>query len=165
LVEQSVRHLQRDDYSPAQIDAAIGTAFGVDRQLIADATYFIASPANAPATLVACGGWSFRGTLCGSDALAHRDDTTLDPTDPNACAKIRAIFVHPAWARRGLGSLILAHSETAARAAGFTRFEMGSTLTGVSLYTLKGYVEHSRSDLALPGNEALTIVRMNKSLP
>jgi GNAT superfamily N-acetyltransferase len=168
LVEQSVRGLQTNHYSPAQIQASIGTAFGVDRQLIADATYFVATPTDDPTQLVACGGWSYRGTLCGSDALRNmhghsaRDNSVLDPAKDYA--KIRAIFVHPSCARRGLGSLILAHCEAAARAAGFTRFEMGSTLTGVPLYTLKGYIERSRSELALPNGETIAIVHMNKSV-
>ena len=170
LVEQSVRGLQAGDYSPAQIDASIGSAFGIDRQLIADQTYFVATPIDAPETLVACGGWSYRKTLCGSDTLrdSHgnlaRDASVLSPGDPTAFAKIRAIFVHPGWARRGLGSLVLAHSEAAAHAAGFTRFEMGSTLTGVPLYALKGYVETRRSQLDLPHGERLEIVHMKKTL-
>lgn len=79
-------------------------------------------------------------------------------------AKIRAIFVHPDFARRGLGSLILAHCEQAAHAAGFHGFEMGSTLTGLPLYTLKGYVERDRVAVPLPNGERLTVVHMNKSL-
>jgi GNAT superfamily N-acetyltransferase len=171
LVEASVRGLQTNDYSPSQIDASIGSAFGIDRQLIADHTYFVATPADAPETLVASGGWSFRKTLCGSDTLGSdcgpgtRDPSTLDPADPTAFAKIRAIFVHPAWARQGLGSLILAHCESAAHAAGFTRFEMGSTLTGVPLYTLKGYIERSRSPIILPNGEPLEVVHMTRELP
>jgi len=171
LVEASVRGLQGGDYSPSQIDASIGSAFGVDRQLIADRTYFVATPAGEPATLVACGGWSFRRTLCGSDALGpssgagSRDDSVLNPADPTAFAKIRAIFVHPGWARRGLGSLVLADCEAAARAAGFTRLEMGSTLTGVPLYTLRGYTERSRTSVPLPNGEDLEVVHMDKTLP
>ncbi len=164
LVEASVRGLQTGDYTQAQIDASLGTAFGIDRQLIADQTYFVATPIGAPGTLVACGGWSYRNTLCGSDTLAARDASTLDPADPTAFAKVRAIFVHPAWARRGLGSLILAHCESAAQAAGFTRFEMGSTLTGVPLYTLKGYTETRRSHLDLGHGESIEIVHMRKSV-
>jgi N-acetylglutamate synthase-like GNAT family acetyltransferase len=170
LVEASVRGLQANDYSPSQIDASIGSAFGIDRQLISDETYFIATPANDVATLAACGGWSFRRTLCGSDAMSGgcgagvRDASTLDPADPNAFAKIRAIFVHPAWARRGLGSLMLAHCEAAAQAAGFRRFEMGSTLTGVALYKLRGYTERSRSQLPLPNGEAIEVVTMDKGV-
>jgi GNAT superfamily N-acetyltransferase len=170
LVEASVRGLQTNDYSPTQIDASIGSAFGVDRQLIVDQTYFVVTPSVDPQNLVACGGWSFRKTLCGSDTLAAgcgagtRDASTLDPADPTAFAKIRAIFVHPAWARRGLGSLVLAHCEAAAHAAGFKRFEMGSTLTGVPLYRLKGYTERSRSSIPLPHGEPLEVVHMKKML-
>jgi GNAT superfamily N-acetyltransferase len=162
LIEQSVRQLQRDDYSPSQINSSIGSAFGIDRQLLADETYFVATPADNPSKIVACGGWSYRRTLCGSDRLADRDNSSLNPAVD--FAKIRAIFVHPEWARRGLGSLILAHCEQAAQAAGFRRFEMGSTLTGVPLYTLKGYVERERLSLPLPNGEHLAVVRMNKSI-
>ncbi len=162
LIEQSVRQLQRGDYTQAQIDGSIGSAFGIDRQLLADGTYFVAAPINDPDLLVACGGWSYRRTICGSDSLANRDSTPLQPATD--FAKIRAIFVHPAWARRGLGSLILAHCEAAARAAGFTRFEMGSTITGVPLYRLQGYIERETSSLALPNGEQLPIIRMDKTL-
>jgi N-acetylglutamate synthase-like GNAT family acetyltransferase len=168
LVEASVRGLQAGDYSPMQIDASIGSAFGVDRQLIADQTYFVVTPVDTPAQLVACGGWSYRSTLCGSDAagITHggtqRNATVLNPA--NDYAKIRAIFVHPAWARLGIGSLVLHHCEQAGHAAGFTRLEMASTLTGVPLYTLKGYVEQSRSTVPLPNGEDLEVVLMNKSL-
>jgi GNAT superfamily N-acetyltransferase len=175
LIEASVRQLQLHDYTPAQIDGSLGSAFGVDRQLIADHTYFVATPTSAHNQLVACGGWSFRKTLCGSDTPhgihsgphslygpAARDASTLSPlTD---YAKIRAIFVHPAFARRGLGTLLLAHCEAAAHAAGFTRFEMGSTLTGVPLYTLKGYIPRDRITIPLPNGELLPIVVMNKTL-
>jgi GNAT superfamily N-acetyltransferase len=168
LVEASVRGLQAGDYSPTQIDASIGSAFGVDRQLIADQTYFVATPVDEPDQLVACGGWSYRSTLCGSDAAgithggAQRSASVLDPASDYA--KIRAIFVHPKWARRGLGSLILSHCEQSAHAAGFTRLEMASTLTGVPLYSLKGYIEQSHSTVPLPNGEDLEVVVMNKSL-
>jgi GNAT superfamily N-acetyltransferase len=162
LVERSVRGLQVHDYSATQIDSSIGSAFGVDRQLIADQTYFVATPASEPERLVACGGWSFRATLCGSDSLAKRDNSSLNTATD--FAKIRAIFVHPDWARRGLGSLILAYCEAAAQVAGFTRFEMGSTLTGVPLYSLRGYVAEGRSDLTLPNGEELAVVIMRKAL-
>jgi GNAT superfamily N-acetyltransferase len=109
---------------------------------------------------VGCGGWSNRKTLYGSDHGPNREMAFLDPlTD---AAKIRAIFVHPAYARRGLGSLILQHCEQAARAAGFGRFEMGSTLTGVPLYLLKGYLEREHIDIPLPNGEVLPIVHMVK---
>jgi GNAT superfamily N-acetyltransferase len=162
LVEQSVRGLQQNDYSPTQIDASIGSAFGIDRQLLDDQTYFVATPVDEPSQLVASGGWSYRRTLCGSDQLTNRDNGQLNPTTD--FAKIRAIFVHPAWARRGLGSMMLAHCEEAARAAGFSRFEMGSTLTGVPLYSLRGYTERERMGVPLPNGEMLEVVVMDKTL-
>jgi GNAT superfamily N-acetyltransferase len=167
LVEASVRGLQKDDYSPSRIDASIGSAFGVDRQLIEDGTYFVMTPEGDPKTFVASGGWSFRSTLCGSDAMSEtvcgekRDASVLDAAKDYA--KIRAIFVHPQWARQGLGSMVLAHCEEAGRAAGFTRFEMGSTLTGMPLYTKKGYEERERTSVSLPNGETLEIVRMVKA--
>ena len=162
LIEQSIRGLQTGDYTPRQIEGAIGHALGLDTQLIADQTYFIATPADQPATLAGCGGWSFRATLFGSDAGPNRIGAHLNPViDP---AKIRAIFVHPAFSRRGLGSFILAQCEQAARSAGFRSVEMGSTLTGVPLYTLRGYRELDRIDVPLPNGEVLPVVRMSRTL-
>jgi GNAT superfamily N-acetyltransferase len=165
LIESSVRGLQADDYTAAQIEGALGTVLGLDTQLIRDQTYFIAetipSKESEKPKLVACGGWSKRRTLFGADRGPGREPELLDPAAD--AAKIRAIFVHPEFARRGLGSLILAQVEAAAMAAGFCRFEMGSTLTGVPLYRLKGYVEVERIAVPLHNGEALPIVRMIKS--
>jgi len=176
LIEASIRGLQADDYTPAQIDGAIGTVLGLDTQLIRDQTYFIVEVDNPDVadtldwshakrsrarSAAACGGWSKRKTLFGSDQAATREPDLLDATKD--AAKIRAIFVHPDYARQGLGSVILAHVEAAAMAAGFTRFEMGSTLTGVPLYTRKGYVEVERIAVPLTNGEALPIVKMIKS--
>src|SRR5215469_4192906 len=162
LIELSVRGLQAGDYTPRQIEGALGTALGLDTQLIQDATYFVAFPAGAPDTMVACGGWSPRRTLFGSDGGSGRDADLLNPA--TEAARIRAIFVHPEWARRGLGSLILQHCESAAVRSGFRRFEMGSTLTGVPLYRLRGYVELGRVDVPLPNGEVLPVIRMTKSI-
>ena len=160
LIEVSVRVLQADDYTPAQMDGALGTVLGIDTQLIRDGTYFVAETVTEPVRIAACGGWSKRRTLFGADAGPNREPDLLDPrTD---AAKVRAIFVHPDFARRGLGSLILATVEDAARQAGFTRFEMGSTLTGVPLYRLKGYVEVERIAVPLANGEALPVVKMVK---
>jgi GNAT superfamily N-acetyltransferase len=166
LIEASVRGLQADDYTPAQIEGALGTVLGLDTQLIRDQTYFAVEPvffdyANAEPRIAACGGWSKRKTLFGSDHASVREPELLDPATD--AAKVRAIFVHPDYARRGLGSLILAQVEAAAAAAGFTHFEMGSTLTGVPLYRLKGYVEQEQIAVPLANGEALPIVRMTKS--
>jgi GNAT superfamily N-acetyltransferase len=168
LIEASVRGLQVQDYSPSQIDSALATVYGVDTQLIADGTYFVAEAANsagvaatgpAPAILC-CGGWSKRRTLYGGDQWSGRKAELLDPH--HDAAKIRAFFVHPAWARRGIGSMILEACENAALAAGFTRFEMGATLTGVPLYQARGYVARENLEVPLANGEALPIVRMEK---
>jgi GNAT superfamily N-acetyltransferase len=164
LIDASVRGLQARDHTPAQIEGALKTAFGVDSQLLQDETYFVVenmSPEGGP-TIVGCGGWSKRKTLYGSDHAPDRDNALLDPlTD---AAKIRAFFVHPDWARRGIGSLLLSVCEEAATLAGFTRFEMGATLTGVPLYRAKNYVEVERVFMPLEAGEMLPIVRMRKSL-
>jgi GNAT superfamily N-acetyltransferase len=161
LIEASVRGLQAGDYTPAQIEGALGTVLGLDTQLIADRTYFIAEPRHGEdGVLAGCGGWSRRKTLFGADRGPGRTPELLDPMVD--AAKVRAIFVHPDFARRGLGSLILATVEEAAREAGFQRFEMGSTVTGVPLYRLKGYVEVERIAVPLGNGEALPVVKMVK---
>jgi GNAT superfamily N-acetyltransferase len=162
LIERSVRQLQRNDYTPAQIEGALGHALGLDTQLIEDGTYFAAVPLSRPDIIAGCGGWSFRKTLYGSDHGPHREVGLLDPaTEP---AKIRAIFVHPEWARQGLGTQILKHCEDAAQRAGFRTLEMGSTLTGVPLYSLKGYERREDVGVPLPNGEVLPIVHMVKTL-
>lgn len=161
LIELSVRHLQKNDYTPAQIEGALGHALGLDTQLIEDGTYFAAVPRSKPLCIVGCGGWSYRKTLFGSDHGPNRQTDLLDPaTEP---AKIRAIFVHPDWARQGLGTLILKHCEDAAQQAGFRSLEMGSTLTGVPLYSLKGYQRRESVAIPLPNGEVLPIVHMVKT--
>ncbi len=160
LIERSVNGLQAADYTAAQRAGALGHTLGLDTQLVKDGTYFIALPVGQPEIFAASGGWSFRSTTFGSDGAAERDASVLDPAkDP---AKIRAIFVDPDFARRGLGSMMLAHCEAAAMAAGFRSFVMGSTLTGVPLYTQKGYRETGRLDVPLPNGEVLPIVSMQK---
>ncbi len=157
LIERSVRELQRDDYTPEQIEAALASVYGVDRTLIDDGTYFVVEVDGA---IVACGGWSKHKTLFGGDVWTGRDDDLLDPAVD--AAKIRAFFVDPAWVRRGLGSLLLDACENAARAAGFRRFEMGATLTGVRLYERRGYTAVDRLETPLPGDCTVPVVRMVK---
>lgn len=161
LIEHSIRGLQTNDYTPAQIEGALGHALGLDTQLVRDRHYFVAQTADG--RLAACGGWSNRRTLFGSDHGPGREDDLLDPAVD--AAKIRAIFVHPDFARQGLGSRMLAHCEAAAVAAGFRRFEMGSTLTGIALYRLKGYADAGEVRVPLPNGESLPILRMTKALP
>lgn len=164
LIEQSVRVLQREDYSAEQLEAALGTAYGVDTQLIADGTYYAveATGEEGGKVLVACGGWSMRKTLYGSDHGPFRDNSMLDPA--RDAAKIRAFFVHPDWTRRGLATLILKTCEEAAYARGFRRFEMGATLTGVPMYAARGYEAKERLEVPLPNGLTLPVVRMGKTI-
>ncbi len=158
LIAASVRILQAGDYTESQRESALVSVFGVDTQLIEDGTYFVA---EVDGTIVACGGWSKRKTLFGADHYAGREDSLLDPEKD--AAKIRAFFVQPEWARRGIGSRVLEACEAAAAAAGFKRFEMGATLTGVALYKARGYREIERIEVALKNGEFLAVVRMEKA--
>ena len=162
LIDASVRGLQAHDYTPAQLEAALASVYGVDTQLVADGTYFAVETTSLPVEIVGCGGWSKRKTLYGGDQWRGREDSLLDPrSDP---AKIRAFFVHPDWARKGIGTLILDACEQAAMRAGFTRLEMGATLTGVPFYLARGYVEMEKLAVPLTGGESLPIVRMAKTI-
>jgi len=171
LIDASVRKLQAHDYTPAQIEGALKTVFGVDSQLIADGTYLVAEAEVAKeenleqseTIIVGCGGWSKRKTLYGADQWTEREDSLLDPL--HDAAKIRAFFIHPAWARRGVGGMVLEACERAAAAAGFTRFEMGATLTGVKLFGAKGYVALQSLEVPLGNGESLPIVHMEKRMP
>jgi len=200
LIEASVLGLQAGDYSAAQLKRALVAVYGVDTQLIADGTYFVAvarrgeetdyrvigrsghrvienrgtvigsaddhtasdENASADSLIVGCGGWSRRRTLYGGDQFAGREDSLLDPAWD--AAKIRAFFVHPEWARRGIGGMILEACERAAIEAGFRRLEMGATLTGVPFYRAKGYVEMERVEAPMGEGLTLPIVRMGKDV-
>jgi len=134
LIARSARELSAADYRPEQVEGALRGAFGVDSQLIIDGTYFVVEDDGV---IVGCGGWSFRKTLFGGDKRAERDAAVLDPrTDP---AKIRAFFVDPAHARRGVGTMLLEKCESEARLRGFSRVELMSTLPGIRLYSARGY--------------------------
>jgi GNAT superfamily N-acetyltransferase len=168
LIDASVRKLQAQDYTQSQIDNALKTVFGVDSQLIADGTYLVAEATSdqvdtgAPRLVIAgCGGWSKRKTLYGGDRWSQREDSLLDPA--HDAAKIRAFFIHPDWARRGVGTMILDACEAAAREAGFTRYEMGATLTGVKLFSARGYVALKNIDVPVDNGVVLPVVHMEKT--
>lgn len=158
LIARSIRGLGAADYTNAQIEAALQRAFGVDTVLIRDGTYFIAETRTRD--VVACGGWSRRRTLFGSDARAERDESWLNPSSEPA--KIRAFFVDPAHARRGIGRAILARSESEAIRAGFSSFEMMATLPGMRLYEQCGYVADPAIDYPLPDGLTIRFVPMHK---
>jgi GNAT superfamily N-acetyltransferase len=166
LIDASVRGLQTQDYTISQIESALATVYGVDTQLIADETYFVAeAKSNRDETvpvIVGCGGWSKRKTLYGGDQWTGREAALLDPQ--HDAAKIRAFFIHPSWTRRGIGTMILEACENAAIAAGFAHFEMGATLTGLPLYQTRGYVAIENLEVPLGNGESLPIVRMEKRI-
>lgn len=157
LIPLSVRSLQAAHYSNEQMEAALGPVFGVDRQLISDGTYFVVEHEGE---IIGCGGWSRRKAMYGGDRGRAGEDALLDPvTDP---ARIRAFFVHPDFARRGIGRRLLAECEAAIRAAGFNRMELVATLTGEPLYASAGYEVLERCDAPLPNGLVLPTVRMGK---
>jgi N-acetylglutamate synthase-like GNAT family acetyltransferase len=158
LIPLSVRTLQSPYYSAAQMEAALGPVFGVDRQLIRDGTFFVAEQSGQ---IIGCGGWSKRRASFGGDQHRNPDDT--DQLDPKIdAARIRAFFIHPDWARRGIGRSILLACEAAARAAGFTRIELVATLAGEPLYAAFGYSVIERFEIPLSGGLKLPAVSMVK---
>ena len=161
LIEASARALSREDYLDEQIEAAISSIFGVDSELIKDGTYFVAE-AEAEALLVGCGGWSRRRTLFGGDQFAIRESAELDPS--RDAARIRAFFVHPDWARRGVGRAILERCEEEARAYGFRSLELMATLPGLKFYRAQGYEGDERVTQELSGGISIDFVPMRKEL-
>jgi GNAT superfamily N-acetyltransferase len=158
VMTAAIAELQRGFLSDDQI-AASRTIMGLDRQLIADGTYFVV---ETDGRIAGCGGWSRRATLYGGDHTPGRDAALLDPaTEP---ARVRAMYTHPDFARRGVGALILELCEDAARAEGFTRLELMATMSGRPLYARAGYVEieHIVDDR---GGAPVPLVRMGKSIP
>jgi len=135
LIASSARHLSKGFYDEQETEAAIQHVFGVDSELIADGTYFVA---QAEGEIVGCGGWSRRRTLFGGDRSASREAGLLDPAVD--AARIRAFFVAPGKARRGIATRLLEACEQAAMQAGFTRMALMATLPGVPFYAAHGYL-------------------------
>ena len=159
LIPISVRGLQASHYSPAQMEAALGPVFGVDRQLIRDKTYFVVKDAGG---IVGCGGWSRRRSLYGSDSGRGEEDAALNPQQD--AARVRAFFTHPAWARRGIGRSLMVACEKAIAEAGFRRVNIVATLPGEALYASFGYMVAERGEIPLAGGLTLPVVRMTKAL-
>ena len=155
LIRESARELSRGFYSEAEIAAAIEFVFGVDTQLVRDRTYFVAEICGERA---ACGGWSFRGALYGGDQRRMAEAPPLDP------ARVRAFFVHPRFARRGVARGLLLHCERAALASGYRACELMATLPGVPLYLACGYGEVERVRDRMPNGVELPFVRMRKAI-
>lgn len=159
LIARSARGLSTADYRPAQVEGALKGAFGVDTQLLADQTYYVVEETGQ---FVGCGGWSFRSTLFGGDARAGRDSSALDPK--TQAAKIRAFFVDPGHARRGIGSMLLEHCESEARTFGFSKVELMATLPGLKLYAARGYSGAAVVNYDVGSGESIEFVPMQKTL-
>ena len=157
VMAAAIGELQRGFLSPAQIEAS-RTIMGLDRQLIADGTYFVVEDDGR---IAGCGGWSRRATLYGGDHSPGRDAALLDPA--RDAARVRAMYTHPDFARRGVGRLILQLCEAAARAEGFTRLELMGTRSGQPLYASAGYqvIEEILDDR---GGEPVPLARMGKAI-
>jgi GNAT superfamily N-acetyltransferase len=159
LIRESVLGLGSADYSPDQLTSALRHLFGLDSRLIADGTYYVVEARGRP---VACGGWSLRRTLFGGDQYSERADDRLDPE--TEAARIRAFFVHPDWARRGVGRLLLRECEKAAGAGGFRRLELAATLTGIAFYEREGFTILDRQEIVLPDGVRFPLARMARDI-
>ncbi|MDB5453321.1 MAG: GCN5-related N-acetyltransferase protein [Caulobacteraceae bacterium] len=157
LMDAAIAELQQGFLTPAQIESS-KTVMGMDRQLIVDGTYFVV---EADGLVAGCGGWSRRATLYGGDHSPGRDAALLDPATD--AARVRAMYTHPDFARRGVGSLILTLCEDAARAEGFSRLELMGTLSGVPLYERAGFRAIERIEDAR-GGAPVPLVRMGKTI-
>lgn len=159
LVADAVRGLSAPYYTREQVESGLRHVFGVDTQLIADGSYYVV---EADGAIVAAGGWSARATLHGGDQMKTGDDPRLDPaTEP---ARIRAFFVHPDFARRGLARRLYRECEAAAWDAGFRRFELMATLPGEPLYAALGFVVLQRVVVELPDGISLPCARMARPI-
>lgn len=157
LLDFSVRSLSSEYYTSSQIESALKYIFGIDTQLISDGTYYIV---EIDGVITGCGGWSMRHTLYGGDQHKELEDPLLDPkTD---AARIRAFFVHPDYARRGIGRQIMELCEIKAKDHGFSSIELGATLPGVPLYKAMGFLEIQNIVEPLSDGEKLELVKMRK---
>lgn len=159
LIQASSNKLGTGFYTAEEIASLNEFVFGVDQELIEDQTYFIIEKNGQ---LAACGGWSRRKTLFGGDQSSSRVPGYLQPGQD--AAKIRAFFIHPEYARQGIGSLLLNHCETEARKAGFTTAELMATLPGVPFYKTLGYEGNAFHSLDLPNGVTVMLLPMKKTL-
>jgi GNAT superfamily N-acetyltransferase len=154
----SIRILLRDVLSPEEVEASF-SVMGLDTQLIEDGTYYVV---EKDSRIAGCGGWSRRATLFGGDHSAGRDTALLDPE--NDAARVRAMYTHPDFARQGVGKLILGVCEEKAAAEGFSRTELGATLSGQPLYKAFGYLEIEKLRVDTPSGVRVPIIRMGKTI-
>jgi GNAT superfamily N-acetyltransferase len=158
VMDAAISELQRAYLDDAQIEAS-RAVMGIDTQLIEDGTYFVIETADGDAA--GCGGWSRRATMYGNDHSPGRDARLLDPAVD--AARVRAMYTNPAYARRGVGRLVLELCESAAAAEGFTRLELVGTLAGEPLYAAYGFAPLERLDASVT-DVPVPCVRMEKAI-
>ncbi|KZN61438.1 GNAT family N-acetyltransferase [Pseudoalteromonas luteoviolacea] len=159
IISESTRELSKHHYSEEQIELALESALGVDTQLIKDKTYFCIEDQGE---IIACGGWSYRTTLFGSDNERTRNNTQLDPE--SQAAKVRAFFVRSYYARQGLGSMLMKKCESEAIAMGYSKLELMATLPGVKLYERHGFIQQGSIEYQLNDETTITFVPMSKQI-
>ena len=160
IIALSAMELGKEDYSEQEIKVAIQYIYGIDTDLVNDKTYFVIEKNGEVA---GSGGWSKRKKLFGgNNFVGNSESVFLDPLKD--AAKIRAFFIHPKFARQGLGSMLLQYCELQAQKNGFTQLEMMATLPGVKLYKQLGYEAVSNEVVILPNKVSLRFVHMRKNL-
>ncbi len=161
LIEISAKSINSSFYTKSEINAALGNAWTVDRQLIIDKTYWLVE--NEKGKIIGCGGWSKRKLLFGKSESLNLDKIELKPDfEP---ARIRAFFVHPEYKRMGIGKELLKICEKEAVLQGFKSLELVATLSGEKLYSANGYIEIKRYEVELGNGIANKVVSMKKVLP
>jgi GNAT superfamily N-acetyltransferase len=158
LMDASIRTFLGARLDAAQVEASFDI-MGVDTQLVVDGTYFVIECGDR---IVGCGGWSRRATMFGGDHTAGRDTRLLDPAaEP---ARVRAMYTHPDFARRGVGRLVLSLCEAAAAREGFRSLELVATVAGEPLYLACGYVLGERINVPTSKGVTIPLARMTKSI-
>ncbi len=154
----SIAELLKPVLSPGEVAASF-SIMGLDSQLITDGTYFLV---ERDGVLAGSGGWSKRATPFGGDHSPGRDARLLDPAID--AARVRAMYTHPAFARRGIGRMVLALCEAAAAQAGFTRAELVATMAGLPLYRACGYEDVEAFAQPTASGIAVPLLRMSKRI-
>jgi GNAT superfamily N-acetyltransferase len=158
LMDAAIAELLKPVLTPEQVQASF-SVMGLDTQLIKDGTYFVI---EADGRIAGCGGWSRRATLFGGDHSAGREARLLDPK--TEAARVRAMYTHPDFTRRGIGRMVLDLCEAAAAREGFRDVELAATMAGLPLYRACGYLDIEAFDADTPSGVTVPLVRMGKSL-
>jgi len=158
LMDAAIRTLLKPVLTPAQVEASFAV-MGLDTQLIRDGTYFVI---ESDGRVAGCGGWSRRATLFGGDHSAGREARLLDPK--TEAARVRAMYTHPAFTRRGIGRLVLGLCEAAAAGEGFSRVELAATMAGLPLYRACGYSDLEAFESDTPSGVRVPLTHMGKAI-